>query len=95
MRELRNAVERAAVLSFGGEAVAVDVLPPEIVGEEGELIEKCKQRGRLDAAVVALEREMIEAALKETGGVRTRAAELLGISREGLRLKLLRYGISS
>ncbi|NOZ20958.1 MAG: FHA domain-containing protein [Planctomycetes bacterium] len=95
VRELRNAVERAVVLSPHGKAVDVDALPPEIIGEDGDLIETCKRRGRLDAAVAALEREMIEAALKETGGVRTKAARLLGISREGLRLKLLRHGISS
>ncbi|MEW6355102.1 MAG: sigma 54-interacting transcriptional regulator [Planctomycetota bacterium] len=95
VRELRNAVERAAVLSQQGRPVDVDLLPPEIVGGDGDLIERCKGRGRLDAAVAALEREMIEVALKETGGVRSQAAEILGISREGLRLKLLRYGISS
>lgn len=38
-----------------------------------------------------MERVLIEQAMKETDGNRSRAAQLLGITREGLRKKLLRY----
>ena len=41
-----------------------------------------------------LERETILAALDHAGGNKSRAAELLGITREGLRKKLLRFAIS-
>lgn len=40
-----------------------------------------------------VERQMILRTLQETGGNRTRAAGLLGISRRTLQLKLKEYGI--
>jgi DNA-binding NtrC family response regulator len=40
-----------------------------------------------------IERLCIEAALKLTGGNRASAAELLGLSRQSLYVKLARYGI--
>jgi DNA-binding NtrC family response regulator len=40
-----------------------------------------------------VERHYIEAALKLTEGNRTAAAEMLGISRQSLYMKLDRYGI--
>jgi DNA-binding protein Fis len=41
----------------------------------------------------AMEAQLISSVLQHTGGNRTRAAEILGISREGLRTKLLRLQI--
>jgi DNA-binding NtrC family response regulator len=43
--------------------------------------------------VGAVERHYIEAALELTGGNRTAAAELLGLSRQSLYSKLDRYGL--
>ena len=40
----------------------------------------------------AVERHYIDAALELTGGNRTAAAELLGLSRQSLYAKLNRYG---
>jgi DNA-binding NtrC family response regulator len=37
-----------------------------------------------------MEKQLISSVLQHTSGNRTRAAEILGISREGLRTKLLR-----
>jgi transcriptional regulator with PAS, ATPase and Fis domain len=37
--------------------------------------------------------EMVRRALEQTGGNRTKAAELLGITRRGLIYKLKRYGL--
>jgi DNA-binding NtrC family response regulator len=39
-----------------------------------------------------VERHFIEAALELTGGNRTSAAEVLGVSRQSLYVKLRRYG---
>ena len=47
----------------------------------------------LDAAVEALERRLIQAALARTGGVQTRAAAELRIDERVLRYKLKKYGI--
>jgi transcriptional regulator with PAS, ATPase and Fis domain len=40
-----------------------------------------------------IEKEMVHEALKETGGNRSRAANLLGITRQGLLNKIRRYHI--
>ena len=95
IRELRNAIERASALAQNGETIDVDLLPGEVAGEDADLIARHKQRGRMDSAVASLEIEMIRTALAETHGNRTQAAERLGISREGLRLKIIRYGIAT
>lgn len=67
------------------------VQPPlSIKGERERLLLK-------EAAAKAkeqTERELIEDALRQHGGNRTRAAEALGISRRALQLKLKRLGLS-
>jgi len=89
VRELKNAVERGVVLVRPGEEIGPDLLPPEM-STDAPLP---KPAGRLDEAAASLEKEMIRKALAEAGGNRTRAAKALGISREGLRLKMKRYGL--
>jgi DNA-binding NtrC family response regulator len=49
----------------------------------------------LSAAVSEFEREYLKRALAHASGSRTRAAELLGISRKNLWEKLRLHGISS
>jgi len=48
----------------------------------------------LPAAVEGLERCMIENALRETAGNKQKAAQVLGLSRQGLIKKLKRLGLS-
>jgi two-component system NtrC family response regulator len=57
----------------------------ELEGEESE--------ASLPATVEAVERKMITEALARSGGVQTRAAEILGISERALRYKLNKYGL--
>jgi DNA-binding NtrC family response regulator len=47
----------------------------------------------LEAHVERLERRLIREALERSGGNRSEAARLLGISRNGLALKMDRLGI--
>jgi len=49
----------------------------------------------LEANVERLERRLIERALAQAGGNRTRAAKLLDISRNGLAIKIERLGLRS
>ncbi len=79
IRELRNALERALILSRGG-TVETDHLPAEI----RESPAPAPGSQSLDS----VEREHILRALKDTNGNRTRAAELLGISRSTLKRRL-------
>lgn len=52
-------------------------------------------RDLVDQAVSLVERHYIEEALQRTGGNRTAAAELLGLSRQSLYVKLGRYGLET
>lgn len=92
IRELENEVERAVALAYT-DTIHVEDLSREVrhslervvavVPVAGAVAQKAEV-GRLKE----LEREAIETCLAECGGNRTRAAKLLGISRESLRRKL-------
>ena len=51
-------------------------------------------RGRCGTALKEFEREYLLRALAQAGGKRTRAAEMLGISRKSLWEKLRMHGVS-
>ncbi len=92
VRELRNLCERLVVL-FPGRQVDVPNLPREI-REEGagagatgfELPEGGLRMDELEAA-------LIRQALDKTGGNRSRAARLLGLSRDTLLYRIRKYAI--
>jgi DNA-binding NtrC family response regulator len=97
VRELRNVIEHALVL--GDEAVIEPSdLPPEIVtaAQVAAAVTGVPRAPSADgvetialpADLVTLERRAIDAALRATGGNRTRAAALLGINRVTLYKKL-------
>jgi len=46
----------------------------------------------LDAELETIERRLLEEALRRAGGVRKRAAEILGINYRSLRHRLSKYG---
>jgi DNA-binding NtrC family response regulator len=81
-----------------GPAIEVEDLPNEIqLASRSESLHDAVRSGHLDleGAVARLETELIREALTRTGGNQTRAAELLGITRRLLKLKMDRYGIVS
>ena len=88
VRELRNTVERAIALATPGEPVGVDELPPDTTGRPSYIA-----MGTLRDRVIQVELQAIREALETTDGNRTKAAELLGLSRPGLRQKMRRYGL--
>jgi DNA-binding NtrC family response regulator len=86
VRELRNVLERAAILCAGGSVTSVQ-LPREIVGRVVPLVSAEKSdQPFLD--LEAMERIYIQRVLDSVGGNKTRAAELLGITRLTLRNKI-------
>jgi DNA-binding NtrC family response regulator len=95
VRELENIIERAVVLTKR-DAIGSADLPLSLRTAGAEIPSGPKMQGRtLDAALDAVEREMIGNALKESGNVQTKAAEKLGISERVLRYKIKKHGIES
>ena len=88
VRELRNAIEHAVVLGDGPLVEPTD-FPTALQGPpEDPPDDALPTVLRLPARLAWVERCAIEAALRETGGNRTRAAALLGIHRQTLYNKL-------
>jgi DNA-binding NtrC family response regulator len=82
VRELKNAIERAALLAVDG-AIAPEQLnlPQHAAAAVRNLDEPS--------------REAVEAALGKAGGVVSRAAQSLGLSRQALYRRMERYGLGA
>jgi DNA-binding NtrC family response regulator len=81
VRELKNAIERAALLTGSGP------ITPELLNLPQHAV----------VAPRSLEepsREVVEAALRSAGGVVSRAAQHLGLSRQALYRRMQRYGVA-
>ena len=87
VRELENAIERSLALSKDGVLLLSD-LPPEIAGGARTPVPHNLIDDRPELA--ELERRYIELVLRETGGNKKRAAEILGIDRRTLYRSLER-----
>ncbi len=106
VRQLRNVLERALILCPGTDIQPAH-LPPEITGQRDAAVATPNPdvlwERWLDAApfdVIALsegeqhiERLLIERALRQTGGVRGEAAQLLGVSPDSLGYYLKKHGL--
>ena len=95
VRQLENAIERAAVLSNQEILNPADLRReplPSPISQDPE--EKGEGSRTLRSAVEAAEREAISAALKATDGNRREAAKRLGVSLRTLFYKIDRYGIA-
>jgi DNA-binding NtrC family response regulator len=88
-RELENEVERACALSAGG---MIDVTDLSEKLRPGSAAAR-PQGDTLADAVASFERQVIEQAIAESGGNKSDTARKLGLSREGLRKKMKRYGM--
>jgi two-component system, NtrC family, response regulator AtoC len=95
VRELRNVIERAAILANDGSIESAQ-MPREIVGNSavaatGPLMSV--HEGGPTMSLEAIERECIRRVLDLVGGNKTRAADILGITRVTLRNKLAQHQI--
>jgi DNA-binding NtrC family response regulator len=92
IRELRNALDRAAALS-PGDIIRPDDLPPRIqsAGRAASIVADASRR---QVSLRNLEREYILEILRQVGGNKSRAAEILGLDRKTLYRKLEEYGQS-
>jgi DNA-binding NtrC family response regulator len=93
VRELENVVERGVVLARG-EEIDTDLLPTDmsrrvVLPDAPSMADGV----RFYDAVGRFERQLIEGALRRTGGVQKRAADLLGLKATTLNEKIKRLGI--
>ncbi len=91
VRELFSVVESAAIRSGGGR-IEAQHLPPAIRDPEGRGGPSGHEE-RYRAPIEADERAAIVAALEEADGSRSRAAELLGMSRTTLWRRMSEFGL--
>ena len=93
VRELRNVIERAVIFARGN-VIQIEHLPQEMRGSQGTGIRDFFKATEtvdnlpIDQILGAVEKELLENALKESGGNKTLAAERLGISRFALKRRL-------
>lgn len=107
IRELRNAIERGAVLARGS-VIRVEHLPSSIVqarprsvdGGEADLselvrvlVESAPDGGVYDFVESAWEKPLLKRILVVTQGNQVKASELLGINRATLKRKMDQYGL--
>ena len=91
VRELMSVVESSVIRAEGGR-VEAQHLPREIRGDEADA--PAGSGGRYQCELSPAEEEAaIRAALEEADGKKTRAAEMLGMSRTTLWRKMKEYGI--
>jgi two-component system response regulator PilR (NtrC family) len=97
VRQLQNIVERAATLAES-DVLGPETLPAPLRGEQAsappgtdavELGESFSLEKHLDEA----ERRYLLAALRRSNGVKTRAAELLGLTFRSFRYRLAKHGL--
>jgi two-component system response regulator PilR (NtrC family) len=99
IRELENAIERAVALERTP-SILVDSLPEQLRGATAGTAAGAAQAERfpdngfdLEQHVQHIEREYIAEALRRAGGVKVKAAELLGMSFRSFRYYMKKYDL--
>ena len=93
VRELRNAVERALILCEGG-LINPEHLPWHADAAGSAPAEPAVGDFPLHGVdLEAMERTLIEGALKEAGQNKSKAARLLGLTRTKLYTRMQRFGL--
>ena len=104
LRELRNLIERAYILSSKLEIGMEDLPVPQIAeaaavggnGDKGSLqfpVAPATKSFDLTALLEQTEKDLILRTLSATGGAQAEAARRMGLSRSALAYKLTKYGI--
>ena len=94
VRELENLIERAVALARGP-VIGTALLPPTVTANPSTgPISRIDDEGvDLEALVATYERSLLSEALSKTGGIKKKAARLLGISFRSFRYRLEKLGL--
>jgi DNA-binding NtrC family response regulator len=95
VRELRNVIERAFILHAGADEIRPEHLSPEmrktpLPRKADKLVPSVSEEGLV---LDEVERKLIVEAMERASGNQSKAARLLGVSRDTLRYRLKKYGI--
>jgi two-component system response regulator HydG len=93
VRELENVTERAVILART-DTITLSDLPPALQALCAPIDRLETQKKTPAQTLKDAEKQMILKTLEECGGNRTHAAQVLGISRRTLQLKLKEYGVN-
>jgi len=96
VRELRNAVERAFILHAGADEIRPEHLTPELrraapTKAKERLVPPVDEQGLV---LDDVERKLIAEAMERASGNQSKAARLLGVSRDTLRYRLKKHGMA-
>ena len=90
IRELKNCVERMAVLTTE-DIITTELLPPPLLHTAVYHGHKSAESYRLQNILDKTERDTIQAVLSLTGGNKSKAIQILGISKRNFYMKLDKY----
>jgi DNA-binding NtrC family response regulator len=96
VRELRNVIERAFILHAGADEIRPEHLAPELrrtvlPKRQDRLIPPVSDDGLV---LDDVERKLIAEAMERASGNQSKAARLLGVSRDTLRYRLKKHGMA-
>jgi two-component system response regulator PilR (NtrC family) len=98
VRELENVIERAVALATSS-IIGLGDLPKEVSGAAARpspsLADLPEEGCNLDDVMSEVERRLILQALERSGGVRTSAAKLLGVSNRSLRYRMQKLSLAT
>jgi transcriptional regulator with PAS, ATPase and Fis domain len=93
IRELRNILEQASILSENG-IIELNHLPEALLTKNSRnVVKNLNDDMALDAKLELMEKEMIIAALRKTRGIQIKAAGILGINQRSLWHRIKKYNI--
>ena len=97
VRELENIIERAVALGTG-DKIDDNSLPTSVRGTEApkgldDFLKIPPEGLNLDDFVGHIEKELLSQALERTGGLKKKAAKVLGITFRSFRYRLAKYGM--
>ena len=87
IRELRNVMERAVLVAAGREILAADLFA-------GDRTPPAPQTSVNDLTLREIEISTLQSALQKSRGNVSRAAQVLGISRDTMRYRMQKFGLS-